>query len=150
MTKFDTHFQPRANVLIERNKFISAKQEPEESIDSYLVKITGLVQQCGFAADSVNEHLRDQLVYGCHDERLREKLFRKAELTFDQAKAHEAAREQMMIFNHANRTSSNKKVVAQVVRSSSGPQNPSKGSNKNCFRCGRNQLASKRPFKEAV
>ena len=42
LTRFDNHFQPRANVLIERYKFRSAKQEPEESIDSYLVKITGL------------------------------------------------------------------------------------------------------------
>lgn len=159
LVRFDGHFQPRANVLIERYKFRSAKQEQEESIDAYLVRITGLVQQCGFVEATRPEHLRDQLVYGCYDERLREKLFRNAELTFDQAKAdaraHEAAREQMMIFNQANRTSttnersreaSSKETVAQVRNySHSAPRNNKGG----CFRCGRNHMANKCPFKEA-
>ena len=108
----------------------SVKKEPEEAIDAYLVHLAGLVQQCEFAENAVNECLRDQLVSGCYDEHLREKLFRNAELTFDQvkadARAHEAAREQMVIFNQANHASGNersrdtglansgKELVAQV------------------------------------
>ncbi|XP_067950234.1 uncharacterized protein [Watersipora subatra] len=157
LVRFDNHFQPRANVLIERFKFRSAKQEMEESVDAYLVRITGLIQDCGFADNTRNEHLRDQLVYGCYDERLREKLFRNAALTFDQAKAdaraHEAAREQM-IFNQASQTRSNEKhrelgankeVVAQVVQRNFSPQG-----NKSCYRCGRRtHLANNCPFKDA-
>ena len=52
--------------------------------------------------------MRDQLVYGCHDDSLREKLFREETLTLQTARqiatAHEAARQNMNLFRGQQQT----------------------------------------------
>ncbi|MEG7525035.1 MAG: hypothetical protein M3H12_18415, partial [Chromatiales bacterium] len=57
---------------------------------------------CNFGDEKEN-NLRDQLVYGCHDDSLREKLFREETLTLQNASqiatAHEAARQNMNVFH---------------------------------------------------
>ena len=60
--------------------------------------LCNLAKTCNFGNEKEN-NLRDQLVYGCHDDSLREKLFREETLTLQTARqtstAHEAARQNM-------------------------------------------------------
>ena len=59
-------------------------------------------------ANEKENNLRDQLVYGCHDDNLREKLLREETLTLQTARqtaiAHEAARQNMNLFRGQQQT----------------------------------------------
>ena len=105
--RFDNYFAPRTNKLIDRYKFRLCKQLYYETSASYIARLCNLAKTCNFGNENVN-NLRDQLVYGCHDDSLREKLFREETLTLQTARqtatAHEAARQNMNIFRGLKQT----------------------------------------------
>ena len=104
---FDNYFTPRTNELIDRYKFRSCKQLYDETSASYIALLCNLAKTCNFGNKKEN-NLRDQLVYGCHDDSLREKLFRKETLTLQTARqiatAHEAAHQNMNLFRGQQQT----------------------------------------------
>ena len=103
LDRFDSYFAPRTNELIDRYRFRSYKQSYDETTASYIARLHNLAKSntCNFGDEKEN-NVRDQLVYGCHDDSLREKLFREETLTLQNASqiatAHEAARENMNLF----------------------------------------------------
>ena len=96
LDRFDNYFAPRMNELIDRYKFCSRKQLYDETSASYIAQLCNLAKTCNFGNEKEN-NLRDQLVYGCHDGSLREKLFCEETLTLQTARqiatVHEAAHE---------------------------------------------------------
>nr|XP_043868444.1 uncharacterized protein LOC122758369 [Solea senegalensis] len=64
----------KKNVLRERYTFRARKQQRGESLSEYVDALKGLSATCEFG-EQVEEHLRDQLVYGIRSEELRTKLF---------------------------------------------------------------------------
>ncbi|KAK2178493.1 hypothetical protein NP493_541g00005 [Ridgeia piscesae] len=101
LDRFDSYFAPRTNELIDRYRFRSCKQSYDETTASYIARLHNLAKTCNFGDEKEN-NLRDQLVYGCHDDSLREKLFREETLTLHSASqiatAHEAALQNMNLF----------------------------------------------------
>ena len=79
----------------------------DETNASYIARLCNFAKTCNFGNEKEN-NLRDQLVYGCHDDSLREKLFREETLTLKTARqiatAHEAARQNMNLFRGQQQT----------------------------------------------
>ena len=103
---FDNYFAPRTNEFIDRYKFRSCKLLYVETIASYIARLCNLAKTCNFGNEKEN-NLSDQQ-YGCHDDSLREKLFREETLTLQTARqiatAHEAARQNMNLFRGQQQT----------------------------------------------
>ena len=85
----ETHFAPERNILYEWYLFHSAEQQPNETIDQYVLRLRHLAESCKFAALH-DDMLRDRLVLGARDKACRARLFREKECNL--AKAIESFR----------------------------------------------------------
>ena len=76
LSKFDTHCSPKKNETYERYVFRSRIQRQHEPFDSFLTDLRLKAQSCNFVMlkDSM---IRDQLVYGVEDKKVRERLLRR-------------------------------------------------------------------------
>ena len=83
-TKFNDHFNPRKNVIFERAKFNSRKQEEEEPVEAFITALYKLSEHCNYG-DLKNEMIRDRIVVGIRDARLSERLQLDHKLTLDDA-----------------------------------------------------------------
>ena len=81
LTKFEEYCQPCKNVPFERYRFNRRMQEAGESYDQYRTALIKLAQGCEFQTITPDEILRDRLVFGIRDNKLRERLLRKSKLT---------------------------------------------------------------------
>ena len=82
--KFEGHFIVKRNVIYERAKFNNRKQEPTESVDSFITDLYCLSEYCEY--DTLREDMiRDRIVVGLKDVKLSERLQLKADLTLKQA-----------------------------------------------------------------
>lgn len=73
-TKFTEYFAPRVREEFERYKYYSRSQGRNESFDSFLTALQGLIQTCNFHADEKDKALRDRVVIGINSESVREEL----------------------------------------------------------------------------
>lgn len=78
---FDDFCKPKKNELYERYVFNKRDQKEGESFDTYLMDLRCLVRTCGYG---VNEEtmLRDRIVFGIFDDKLRKKLLETQNLTY--------------------------------------------------------------------
>ena len=72
--KFDNHFIPKRNVIYERALFNSRRQEPGESVDSFITALHTLAEHCDHKALR-EEMIRDRIVVGISNTSLSEKLY---------------------------------------------------------------------------
>ena len=72
-----------------------------ESVEAFITRLKVLAKDFDYKGQK-NEQLRDQLVFGCRDDQLREKFFREEDMTLEEAEkivaAHQASMKQMAIF----------------------------------------------------
>ena len=98
--KFDNHFVKKRNVIYERAKSNSRKQEEGEPVDSFITDLYFLVEHCNYK-DFQDEMIRDRLVVGLRDATLSEKLQLDSKLTLEKAvmkvRQAEAVRQQQPI-----------------------------------------------------
>lgn len=82
--KFEKYCIPKKNETYERYKFRMRMQEEGETFEAFYRDLSIKVKSCEFAtlADSM---LRDQVVYGTSDKKLRQRLLRQSDLTLDKA-----------------------------------------------------------------
>jgi hypothetical protein len=73
MSKFDTHFVVRKNIIYERAKFNTRRQELKETADQFIIALHTLADRCAFG-DLREELIRDRLVVGIREARLSERL----------------------------------------------------------------------------
>lgn len=101
LKKFDEHCLSKKNETYERYVFRSRLQQPGESFDNYLTDLKIKAQSCNFG-DLKNSMIRDQIVYGTNEKKLREKLLREADLTLASAikicQANELAKQHALTF----------------------------------------------------
>ena len=76
----DKHFIVKKNVPYERSIFHSAKQKPNESIEQFVTTLRKLSLYCEYGA-MTEEHIRDQVIDGCHSSKFRKKLLIETGLT---------------------------------------------------------------------
>ena len=82
--KFNQHFVPQQNVVVERFNFNRAYQEPDEDFDHFLTRIKNLAATCEFQ-DIKDSMIRDRIVAGISDNHTRERLLAKKDLTLTTA-----------------------------------------------------------------
>ena len=85
----EQYFTPKRNVVAERYKFRSRKQNSDEPIDAYLSSLRELAKACEFG-EFEDEMIRDQIVEKCHSTSLKERLL--AQDSWDLAKMIRIAR----------------------------------------------------------
>ncbi|XP_070407964.1 uncharacterized protein [Nothobranchius furzeri] len=84
LAKFDAHCTPKKNETYERYMFRCRMQQQSESFDSFLTALRLKPQSCNFG--TLRESMiRDQIVCGVEDKKLRERLIRESDLTLDVA-----------------------------------------------------------------
>ena len=81
LQKFAEYCQPRKNVPFERYRFNRRSQEPGETYDQYRTALRKLAEGCEFEAITPDEILRDIMVFGVRDDKVRERLLRESKLT---------------------------------------------------------------------
>ena len=81
LDKFQAYYQPLKNVLFERYIFNKHIQENDKSYDHYHTSLQRLADTCSFDTIVPDEILRDHLVFGIQDTKVREQLLREPVLT---------------------------------------------------------------------
>ena len=83
--KFDAYFIPRKNITYERYMFNTRKQKHNENVDEFITALKTLVDNCEFGL--LEESLiKDMLVLGVNDNKLRENMLLDPELTLNKAR----------------------------------------------------------------
>ena len=80
LQKLDTFILGETNEIFERYKFNSRQQQNGESVDSYLNSLKILRKTCNFCDCMKDSLIRDRLVLGVLDERIRKRLFQERKI----------------------------------------------------------------------
>ena len=84
LQKFEEYCMPRKNVTFLRHKFFTYKQTEGQSFDDFTTQLKKLSIDCEF--DNLKSSLiRDIIVVGVLDDRLRERMLRESDLTLEKA-----------------------------------------------------------------
>lgn len=84
LAKFTAHCSPKKNETYERYVFRSRVQQQQETFDNFLTDLRLKAKTCNF--DQLNESMiRDQIVFGISDAKVRQRLLRETELTLQEA-----------------------------------------------------------------
>ena len=83
LEKFAAYCEPRKSVSFERYHFNKRAQEPGESYEHYRTTLRKLAESCEFRGITPEEILRDRLIFGIWDDKVRERLLREPRLTLD-------------------------------------------------------------------
>ena len=77
INKFEQYCCPRKNIPFQRYCFNRRQQEVGETYEQYQMALGRMAQECEFDTIMPDEILRDKLVFGIKDERVRERLLRE-------------------------------------------------------------------------
>ena len=83
--KFDSFFQVRRNVIIERAQFSLRVQHADETAEQYIMVLHNLAARCNYR-ELEAEMIRDRLVVGIRNSSLSERLQLNPDLTLQKAK----------------------------------------------------------------
>lgn len=101
---FEDFCKPRKNVVYERYRFGSRNQQEGEPFDTFLMDIKKLARNCAY--NNEDEMIRDRIVIGTADSKLRGRLLTEQNLTMDQAiekaRASELTKEQTESMNKSS------------------------------------------------
>ncbi|XP_074624378.1 uncharacterized protein LOC141882321 [Acropora palmata] len=148
LDKFAEYCEPRKNIPFERYRFNQRVQEAGETYDQYRTALRKLAESCEFANITPDEILRDKLIFGIRDDKVRERLLRESQLTLQ--KADEICRA-------AESTAAQMKEVGDTVSAFTLHKNArrprdtrllrnkgcQRGETKSCGNCGRTHEAGK-------
>lgn len=81
---FEKLFVVKKNIVYERARFNSRKQEPNESVETFVTALYGLAEHCNYGTLH-DELVRDRIVVGLADLKLSERLQMKEDLTLEKA-----------------------------------------------------------------
>ena len=82
--KMKEHTNPKPTTVVQRFRFNSRSQRPDESVLEFVAALRHLSNDCEFG-DTLSMMLRDRLVCGVEDERIQRRLLQETDLTFDKA-----------------------------------------------------------------
>ena len=150
LKKFGEYCEPCKNVPFERFKFNRRVQEPGETYDQYRTALRKLADSCNFEEITPEEILRDRLIFGIRDNKVRERLLRETKLSLDKTdeicRASESMLAQMKIVGNCDGTvvnalgRGNKNQISDRRRYKKNP----KESTKECGNCGTEHDRTKR------
>ena len=147
LAKFDAYCEPRTQVIYERYRFNNRKQEPGENIAAYLTELKTIAKNCQHEDITPEEILRDRIVLGIRDDKMRERLLRFNDLTLQKAEQTEHQVKLMGASSTVNALnqgrSKNNKLSTPSRASNYKPQKQT--SRGNCGRCGKTHAKQKCP-----
>lgn len=79
----DKFYEPEVNEILQAGKFHKRVQSKDESVQDFVAAISLLGAQCNFT--DLKRQLRDRLVLGVRDDRLRRELLKAKDLTYESA-----------------------------------------------------------------
>ena len=153
--KFNGYFIKKRNVIYERAKFNTRRQERDESVDTFVTALHTLAQHCNYQ-NLREEMIRDRLVVGLRDAKLSEKLQLDPDLTLEtaltKARQHEAVHKQQAFLRGKAEGKEEDPPVGGVHggnRKKPPPRTPT--SAKSCPRCGKTPFHGRQqcPAREA-
>lgn len=80
---FERYCQPLRNTAFERYKFNLRGQLPSESFEQYVTELRQLALKCDFENISPDQMLRDRIIFGINDNKVRDRLFREKNITLE-------------------------------------------------------------------
>ena len=143
LDKLQQHFAPARNILYERYRFHSAEQQPNESVDQFVIRLKQLVESCAFSALH-DEMIHDRLVLGTHDRSARVRLFHEKDCdlrkTIEAIRVSEATRHQLKDIGDRDEPHTVSAVRQQgdktVDQAGYKRRKQTIGSHQKCTRCG--------------
>ncbi|GFN86919.1 hypothetical protein PoB_001342500 [Plakobranchus ocellatus] len=81
LKKFKEYCTPRNNIILERYKFNSRVQKPDETVDQFVVDLRQMAKTCQFGVLE-EDMVRDRIVVGMYSKTMKERLLRESDLTF--------------------------------------------------------------------
>ena len=142
ITAIRNHLKPVKNTLIARHSFFNAIQENNENINAYLVRLKQLASHCDFLdcteENFQNQMIRDQLVRGLKDQKIREKVLASNEHVLSNIENLVLSMQQASLDNDLM---SNSKSVLWLQQTSKTPKSRSSSGTRNsvvkCYSCNR-------------
>ena len=83
LDQFKAYCEPKKNIPFERYCFNQRQQQTGETYDQYKTALKKLAEGCDFAKITPDEILRDRLLFGIADNKVRERLLREMNLTLE-------------------------------------------------------------------
>ncbi|XP_041665971.1 uncharacterized protein LOC121524587 [Cheilinus undulatus] len=142
IAKFEQYCTPKKNETSERYVFRNRIQKESESIEEYITDLRLKSQSCNFGTlcDSM---VRDQIVTGVQDKRVRMHLLKETDLTLEKAikicKASEGAKAQIKSFCREDETAevyTVQQTDRQTTLKRREPEPKQEKETKRCGRCG--------------
>ena len=136
--KFQEYCTPKVNITYERYVFNSRRQKSSETIDEYVTALKLLSESCEFG--NLKESLiKDIMILGIHDERLREILLRECNLTLEGAlniaRSSERAKKQFNVISNKESQNDDEIQVNKLNKNKVFKKKTNSG-NKGCWFCG--------------
>ena len=133
------HFNPKPTVTVQRYKFNTRTQEQGEDIATFVSKLRELAEHCDFK-DTLDEQLRDRVVCGVSEERIKRRLLTKKltfQKAFDIARNMETAGQNLSTVQSSSSTVANPATGTHQIREERKPRKTSTASAVvECSRCG--------------
>ena len=142
LAKFEQYCRPRRNVPFQRYCFNRRQQEAGETYEQYRTTLRKMAQECEFGTITPDEILRDRLVFGVRDDKVRERLLREPNLTLaktdELCRAAESMQVQMKVVGDGDNTVVHA-IKADKQQWPSGTSKPeaSHKPTRDCWNCGR-------------
>lgn len=139
IAKLNDHFQPKKNATYERYELRQIKQESDEKMASFVMRLRKQADRCDFG-DKFDDNVKDQLIEKCSSPLLRRKLLAKGDADLDtiihEAKAFEAVQEQSKTLENNNIARIKTSEVQKIDTRRNQTNGNSKFANIACHRCG--------------
>ena len=125
------HFNPKPTVTVQRYKFNTRDQAQGEDIATFVSKLRELAEHCDFK-DTMDEQLRDRVVCGVSEERIKRRLLTETNLTFqkvfDIARNMETAGQNLTTVQSSSSTVANPATGTHQIREERKPRKTSTAS----------------------
>lgn len=72
--RLDSHFDQKTNHSYERYVFKNLHQTVDEPVNKYIIRLRIQANRCGFLTAQMDDCIKDQLLFSCTSDRLREKI----------------------------------------------------------------------------
>ena len=93
ITKLNECFNVKKDILYEQSVFREAKQETDESLDQFIIRLRKLTTYCEYG-NNVNDEIRDQVIHTSKSRRLLTQLLQEQDLTLEKVQNIERIIEQ--------------------------------------------------------
>ena len=134
LAKFQQHCEPKKNVTYEtqRHVFNTRSQQPAQPFDAFLTELRLQAKKCAYGT-LTDELIRDRIVVGIRDDKVRSRLLREPELTLQTCIgiAHATETSQMQMQSIKDETNTVHQVMPSTSRDRREQRKPA-----NCKYCG--------------